>query len=78
MKILVKGNVIARGNITYMESGNLVYRCGEQKESDFGLVIYGDLKVDNLFINKGFQIFCEGDIISLGMTDEQIKAKKGE
>lgn len=78
MKILVKGNIIARGTIGIMNNVRLIQNCEKQNEKDFDIVIYGDLEFDSLWVNDNVQLYSEGSMACLGMTEEQIKAKKGE
>lgn len=78
MKILVKGNIIARGTIGIMNNVGLIQNCEKQNEKDFDIVIYGDLELDSLWVNDNVQLYSEGSMACLGMTEEQIKATKGE
>lgn len=69
-KILVKGNILADGNIaSYLPLIDVIdIECGEQNEADFDIVIGGDMKIDSLCINtNAAKIYVAGgNVIALG------------
>lgn len=69
-KILVKGNILADGNIaSYLPSFDVIdIECGEQNEADFDIVIGGDMKIESLCINTdAAKIYVAGgNVIALG------------
>lgn len=85
MKILVKGNIIGLGDISFMQLPMEGYFCfidKNQKETDYDIVIRGDIEVDSIFFNDFVEpIYCTGRLIALGMSNKEIadyKNKKGE
>lgn len=85
MKILVKGNIIGLGSVIFMQLPMENYFCfvdKEQNESDYDIVIRGDIEVDSIFFNDFVEpIYCTGAVQAWGMSDKEIadyKKKKGE
>ncbi len=90
MKVLVKGNIIGLGYICTMRvpmDNYFVFVKGEPKESDYDIVIRGDIEVDSIsFGNLVEPIYCTGVVIIYGMDSKAIanyknklnKVKKGE
>ena len=80
MKILVRGNIKALGDIIYMSQpleGYFCTNCGEQNDMDFDVVIKGDLEVESIFLNQLVEkIYCTGDVICYMMSAEEIKKRK--
>ena len=67
MKVLVKGNVIARKNIYWWKPDQLHYNVSvsEEEEKAFDLIFYGDLNVDSIFA-KDAEVYATGNIVALG------------
>lgn len=42
------------------------------------ILVKGNIEVESILFMGGAQVFATGCVVALGMTDEQIKAKKGE
>lgn len=85
MKILVKGNIIGLGSVSFMQLPAESYFCfvdKEQNESDYDIVIRGDIEVDSIFFNDLVEpIYCTGAVQTWGMSDKEIadyKNKKGK
>lgn len=90
MKILVKGNIIGLGYICTMQTpidDYFVFVKDEPKESDYDIIIRGDIEVDSIFFGNFVEpIYCTGAVITYGMDSKAIdnyknkinKVKKGE
>lgn len=68
MKVLVKGNLIARKYICSMKCADfadLHDNVEVDKDTDYDLVIYGDTEIDGLMLN-GAQVFVTGYVVALG------------
>jgi hypothetical protein len=68
MKVLVKGNVIARKNICSMKCADfsdLHEKVVADKDTDYDLVLYGDILCDGVLMN-GAQVFVSDKVVSLG------------
>lgn len=69
MKILVKGNVIARKHIMSMMASDFRdmkagVKAGE--DTDYDMVIDGNLEVDSFMLN-GAELYVTGSVICLGL-----------
>lgn len=68
MKVLIKGNLVARKGICSMKCADfedLHYNVVVDKDTDYDLVIYGDTEIDGLMLN-GAQVFVIGSVAALG------------
>ena len=68
MKVLVKGNLVARKGICSMKCADfsdLHEKVVVDKDTDYDLVIYGDTEIDGLMLN-GAQVFVTGSVAALG------------
>ncbi len=68
MKILVKGNVTARKYIISMMASDfrdIHTSVTVGKDTDYDMVIYGNLEVDSFMLN-GAELFVTGSVICLG------------
>lgn len=68
MKVLVKGNLVARKDIASMVNP-LVFDIKDKvsvgKDTDYDLVIYGDILCDGVLMN-GAEVYVSGKVVSLG------------
>lgn len=68
MKVLVRGNLVARKGICSMKCADFAdmhYNVVVDKDTDYDLVIYGDTEIDGLMVN-GAELYVTGNIIALG------------
>lgn len=67
MRVLVKGNIIADGSICWMKDEQIKFnvKVSEDEEKTYDLVIYGDMRCKNLWVNIA-EVHATGDIVAYG------------
>lgn len=68
MKILVKGNLIAEDFISNDKNGCFTYGTDGIDETDFDLIVYGDMNVKGLYyVAERVEIHVTGFVTALGL-----------